>query len=134
MSADGFMRFASPHTVASTIDRFADVARRRGLTVFARIDHAGGAAAAGLEMRPMELLVFGNARGGTPLMNTQATVGIDLPLKALAWQDEDGATWLGLNDPAWLGRRHDLPPEVHANIESMAEGLSTMARESVASG
>ena len=79
-----------------------------GLQVFARVDHAAGARAAGLELRPTELLLFGNARGGTLLMQDKQTAGIDLPLKALAWADKDGQTWLGYNDPGWIAGRHGL--------------------------
>jgi uncharacterized protein (DUF302 family) len=80
--------------------------RGRGMTVFAHIDHAAGAAAAGLSLRPTEVLIFGNAKGGTPLMQAVQTIGIDLPLKALVWQDASGVTFLSYNDPAWLAKRH----------------------------
>ena len=76
--------------------------------MFARIDHAAGAAAVGLSLRPTEVLIFGNAKGGTPLMQSVQTIGIDLPLKALVWQDASGDTWLSYNDPAWLAHRHGL--------------------------
>lgn len=76
-----------------------------GLQVFARVDHAAGAREVGLDLRPTELLIFGNARGGTPLMQDKQTAGIDLPLKALAWADEDGQTWLSYNDPAWIAEQ-----------------------------
>jgi uncharacterized protein (DUF302 family) len=78
------------------------------MTVFARIDHAQGARDAGLALRPTELLIFGSARGGTPLMQIQQTIGIDLPLKALAWEDAGGKVWLSWNDPAWLASRHGI--------------------------
>ena len=74
----------------------------KGLAILAHIDHAGAAAEAGMELRPTDLLIFGNPKGGTPLMQANQTMGIDLPLKALVWQDQDGKTWLGYNDPAWL--------------------------------
>ena len=80
--------------------------KSRGLTVFARIDHAAGAQAVGMALRPTELLIFGNAKGGTPLMQAQQTIGIDLPLKALAFEDAAGKAWLAYNDPAWLTGRH----------------------------
>jgi len=82
--------------------------KAKGLTVFTRIDHAAGASAAGLSLRPTEVLIFGNAKGGTPLMQAVQTVGIDLPLKALVWQDAAGDTWLSWNDPAWLTARHGV--------------------------
>ena len=83
-------------------------AKAKGLTIFARIDHAAGATSVGLPLRPTELLIFGNARGGTPLMQLAQTIGIDLPLKMLAWEDAAGKTWLSYNDPAWLAARHGI--------------------------
>jgi uncharacterized protein (DUF302 family) len=106
MSSDGLVTIASAHDVKETLDRLVAEVTQKGLTVFARIDHAAGARDVGLSLRPTELLIFGNARGGTPLMQAHQTVGIDLPLKALAWQDAAGKTWLSYNDPAWLAARH----------------------------
>ena len=87
MTDDGLTKIESPHDVKTTIDRLEAAARAKELTIFARIDHGAGAAAASLQLRPTELLIFGNAKGGTPLMQEQQTIGIDLPLKALAWQE-----------------------------------------------
>src|SRR5215469_16767489 len=89
-----------------TMDRLEAEIRTKGLTAFARIDHAGGAAEVGLTLRPTELIIFGNARGGTPLMQSVQTVGIDLPLKILVWQDAGGKTWISYNEPEWIARRH----------------------------
>jgi uncharacterized protein (DUF302 family) len=100
----------------------------KGMTVFARIDHAAGAAAVGLSLRPTELLIFGNARGGTPLMELAQTVGIDLPLKALVWQDASGITWLSYNDPHWFTKRHGLAPEVGATVSMLTAALNQIAR------
>lgn len=108
MASEGLTAVASAFSAKETMDRLAAAAAAEGLTVFARIDHAGGAAAAGLELRPTELLIFGNARGGTPLMRANQTIGIDLPLKAIVWQDAAGKSWLSYNDPAWLARRHGI--------------------------
>ena len=108
MTDDGLTMMESPHDVKTTIDRLEAAARAKGLTIFARIDHGAGAATAGLQLRPTELIIFGNAKGGTPLMQAQQTIGIDLPLKALAWQDKAGKTWLTWNEPAWLAARHGL--------------------------
>jgi uncharacterized protein (DUF302 family) len=94
MADDGLTTIESPHDVKTTIDRLEAAAKAKGLTIFARIDHGVGAAAAGLQLRPTELLIFGNAKGGTPLMQEQQTTGLDLPLKTLAWQDSAGKTWL----------------------------------------
>ena len=108
MAENGLTTISSQHSVKATIDRLENVAKAKGLTIFARIDHAAGATSVGLPLRPTELLIFGNARGGTPLMQLAQTVGIDLPLKALAWEDAAGKTWLSYNEPAWLAERHGV--------------------------
>lgn len=105
-AADGLVTMKSPYSVADTLNRFEDQARQRGLIIFARIDHAAGAAKADMKLRPTELLIFGHPKGGTPFMQCAQSVGIDLPLKALAWEDELGQVWLGYNDPAYMARRH----------------------------
>src|SRR6478736_7385772 len=94
-----------------TMDRLETEIRTKGLEVFARIDHAAGAAEVGLNLRPTELIIFGNARGGTPLMQSVQTIGIDLPLKALVWEDAGGKTWLSYNEPSWIARRHGVRNE-----------------------
>ncbi|MDB6043670.1 MAG: hypothetical protein JWM63_2221 [Gammaproteobacteria bacterium] len=98
------------------------------MIAFAHIDHAAGAAAVGLFLRPTELLIFGNARGGTPLMESVQTIGIDLPLKALLWQDESGITWLSYNNPNWLAKRHELDPEAWAAVSVQTAAIDQMAR------
>jgi uncharacterized protein (DUF302 family) len=128
MAADGLIILPSSHGPKETIDRLEAVVKAKGLTVFARINHAAGAAAVGLPLRPTELLIFGNARGGTPLMQAAQTIGIDLPLKALAWQDATGKTWLSYNDPAWLAKRHELGHEVDATVRTMTSALDEMAK------
>ena len=107
-AADGLISVKSPYPVGQTLDRLESGAKQRGLKVFARIDHAAGASSVGKSLRPTELLIFGNPQGGTPLMECAQSAGIDLPLKALAWQDEQGQVWLGYNDPAYLAKRHDI--------------------------
>lgn len=106
MAADGLVALKSPHSAAETASRWAAALPERGLKLFIRIDHAAGAISIGKTLRPTEVLIFGNPQGGTPLMECQQTVGIDLPLKALVWQDASGQVWLGYNDPAWLIARH----------------------------
>jgi len=106
MSTNGLVTTASAHSAKETIDRLEAEVKSKGLTVFARIDHAAGALAVGMALRPTELLIFGNARGGTPLMQAHQSVGIDLPLKALAFEDSAGKVWLAYNDPVWLATRH----------------------------
>jgi uncharacterized protein (DUF302 family) len=99
----------------------------KGLTVFVHVDHAAGAAAVGLPLRPTDLLIFGNAKGGTPLMQAQQTTGIDLPLKALVWQDSAGVTWLSYNDPHWLAQRHGLDASTQATVEALSGALKNIA-------
>jgi uncharacterized protein (DUF302 family) len=102
------------------------------MTVFAHIDHAAGAATASLPLRPTDLLIFGAAKGGTPLMQLVQTIGIDLPLKALVWQDAEGVTWLSYNDPAWLASRHSLDQKADAAVEAMSAALNAMAKAATA--
>jgi uncharacterized protein (DUF302 family) len=108
MAVDGMITVPSSHGPIETINKFEAEVNAKGMIVFARIDHAAGAAAVGLSLRPTELLIFGNAMGGTPLMQSAQTIGIDLPLKALVWQDQSGSIWLSYNDPGWLAKRHGL--------------------------
>jgi len=108
MAADGLTTLRSSYGPGDTMNRLEAEVKARGMTVFARFDHAAGATDAGLSLRPTEVLIFGNAKGGTPLMQSVQTIGIDLPLKALVWQDTSGATWLSYNDPVWLAQRHGL--------------------------
>ena len=110
------------------MNRFEAEVRARGMIAFAHIDHSAAAAAVGLPLRPTELLIFGNASGGTPLMELVQTTGIDLPLKALVWQDASGITWLSYNDPHWLAKRHGLGPEVGATVSVLTAALNQMAR------
>jgi uncharacterized protein (DUF302 family) len=109
-----------------TVDRLEAEIRARGLTIFARIDHAAGAAEVGLKLRPTQLIVFGNARGGTPLMQSVQTIGIDLPLKILVWQDAGGKTWISYNEPRWIVRRHGIA-DAEAIVTKMADQLSAIS-------
>jgi len=115
------------------MNRFEAELRAKGMTVFARVDHAAGAAAVGLSLRPTEVLIFGNAKAGTPLMQSMQTIGIDLPLKALVWQDASGGTWLSYNDPSWLAKRHGLGREVETTVAAMAAALTAIARTATTS-
>ncbi len=125
MAAEGLITLASGAGPKDTMDRLEAAIRAKGMTVFARIDHAAGAAQVSLTLAPTELLLFGNAKAGTPLMQSAQTIGIDLPLKALVWQDASGKTWLSYNDPLWLAKRHGLrtPPAA----EAMAAALKNLA-------
>jgi uncharacterized protein (DUF302 family) len=133
MAADGLTTLSSSHGPKDTMDRLAAEITARGMTIFARVDHAAGAAEAGLSLRPTELLIFGNAKGGTPLMQSDQTIGIDLPLKALVWQDASGRTWLSYNDPGWLAKRHGLGAEVDPAVKAMAAALNAIATKATAS-
>jgi len=107
-AADGLIVVESPHNTIQTMNRLEAVVKARGLNVFARIDHAAGAAKVGTSLRPTELLIFGNPQGGTPFMECAQSVGIDLPLKALVWEDAESRTWIGYNDPVYLAARHGI--------------------------
>lgn len=133
MSDNGITTILSHYDVKSTIDRLEAAAKAKGLTIFARVDHAAGAAAVGMTLRPTELLIFGNARGGTPLMQAQQTIGIDLPLKALAWEDAAGKTWLSYNEPEWLAARHGLVEGGGAVAATLAGVLKTLAENAAES-
>jgi uncharacterized protein (DUF302 family) len=128
MAAEGLITIRSSHGPGETMSRFETEVKANGLAVFARIDHAAGAAAVGLPLRRTEVLVFGNAKGGTPLMQAVQTIGIDLPLKALVWQDASGDTWLSYNDPSWLAKRHGLGHEAEAPVRALAAALDALAR------
>jgi uncharacterized protein (DUF302 family) len=131
MAVQGLTTLKSSHGPRDTMNRLEAAVKARGMTVFARIDHSAGAAAAGLSLNPTELLIFGNARGGTPLMQTAQTIGIDLPLKALVWQDASGSTWLSYNDPAWLAQRHGLSG-TEVPIGNLTGALDVAAKAAVA--
>jgi len=128
MTADGLITIRSSFGSKETMERLEAEVKAKGLTVFAHIDHAAGASAAGLPLRPTDLLIFGNARGGTPLMRAAQTIGIDLPLKALVWQDEAGGTFLSYNDPAWLATRHGLGNDVQPAVDVLSSALHALAR------
>jgi uncharacterized protein (DUF302 family) len=127
MSDNGLVTLQSAHDFATTLDRLTAALEGNGATIFARIDHAAGAASAGLALRPTTLVVFGNPKGGTPLMQAAQTAGIDLPLKALIWQDEGGAVHLSYNDPAWIAARHGLGAAVQQEVAGLAAALAAFA-------
>jgi uncharacterized protein (DUF302 family) len=129
MTTDGLTTVASSFSPKETMDRLVAAVTGKGLTVFARVDHAAGAREVGLELRPTELLIFGNAKGGTPLMQARQTIGIDLPLKALVWQDESGKTWLTINELAWLAVRHHLGAAADAAVTGLGNALAAFARQ-----
>jgi uncharacterized protein (DUF302 family) len=113
---NGMIHLRSPHSVPETLKRLEAVLRAKNLTIFARVDHSGEAEKAGLSMRPTQLIIFGSPKSGTPLMVASPTLAIDLPLKALVWEDADGKVWLSYNSPGYLKQRHDIPDELMKNI------------------
>ncbi|ERS86575.1 MULTISPECIES: DUF302 domain-containing protein [Marinobacter] len=128
-AADGLIWLESPHSPKQTMDKLEAIVKDRGLKVFARIDHAQGAESVGESLRPTELLIFGNPKGGTPLMQCAQTAGIDLPLKALVWEDEDGKVWLGYNDPQYLAERHGVPD--CAVVNNLVDALAGMTAQAI---
>jgi uncharacterized protein (DUF302 family) len=124
---NGLITVASRFSVGETLDQLTAALTEAGLRVFARIDHASGAEEVGLSLRPTELLIFGHPKGGTPLMQDKQTAGIDLPVKALAWEDEEGSVWLTYNEAAWLATRHGLGASSQNAIKAIETGLATLA-------
>jgi uncharacterized protein (DUF302 family) len=133
MAASGLTTVPSNFGAKETMDRLEAEVKAAGMTVFARVDHAAGAASAGLLLRPTELLIFGNAKGGTPLMQADQAIGIDLPLKALVYQDASGKVWLAYNDPGWLASRHGLGGSVAKNVAAMAAALKAFVAKATKS-
>jgi uncharacterized protein (DUF302 family) len=129
MSNNGLVSVQSRVCVNETLERLLAALATRKLTVFARIDHAAGAASVGLPLRPTEVVIFGNPKGGTALMQDRQSAGIDQPLKALVFEDADGKAWLTYNDPAWIAERHGLGAASAAAVQAMAELLGAIARE-----
>ncbi len=128
MDVEGLITQPSRRSGHETIDRPAAALESNGLAIFARIDQPANAAAVGMSLQPTELLIFGNARAGTPLMQLSQAIGIDLPLKALAWEDAAAKVWLAYNDPAWLARCKGLAGEAAAAVEAMAAMLAGLAK------
>lgn len=116
---NGMVHLNSPRTAAETFARLEAAVKAKGIPIHARIDHSGDAAAAGLAMRPAHLLIFGVAKAGTPLMVAAPTAAIDLPLKVLVWEDEQGHVWVSYNSPEYLQKRHGIPEELVKNISAV---------------
>jgi uncharacterized protein (DUF302 family) len=132
-AADGLTTVASRFGPKETLDRLEADVKAKGLTVFARIDHAAGAAAVGLSLLPTAVLIFGNARGGTPLMQSNQLIGIDLPLKVLVWQDTSGKTWLSYVDPGTLAQRYGLPADTAASVNTLSGALRALTTRAAGS-
>lgn len=129
-AVEGLISVRSPHSASDTMDRLEQAAKQRDLKIFARIDHAAGAASIGSSLRPTQVLIFGNPEGGTPLMQCAQTIGIDLPLKVLVWEDQASQVWLGYNDPVYLARRHGVPQ--CAAADKLRNALADLAKAVVA--
>ena len=125
----GLVRLLSHHSVGATIDRLEASLKQRGILVFARIDFSGDAARAGLRMQPEQMLIFGNPKAGTPLMVQAPAVGLDLPLKALAWEGADGKVWVAYNDPQYIVRRYGIEPSLAANLAAVVPIIESAAAE-----
>jgi uncharacterized protein (DUF302 family) len=120
---------ASAYRVAETVERLAAAAAAAGMQVFAGVNQAAAAAEVGMSLRPTELILVGNPRGGTPLMQDRQTAGIDLPLRALAWEDADGRVWVTTNDAAWIADRHGLGNASAAAVSAVSAGLARIVGE-----
>jgi uncharacterized protein (DUF302 family) len=132
MAFGGLTTIVSHFGPKETLDRFEDEVRAKGLTVFARIDHAAGAAAVGMTLLPTAVLIFGNARGGTPLMQASQVIGIDLPLRVLVWQDTSGKTWLSYYDPSVLAERYGLAGEMATPVGNLSAALRALTAKAAA--
>lgn len=127
MQIAGLVQIASRFSVDETVDRLTAAFRAKELQLFALVDHSGEAEKVGLKMRPTKLLIFGSPKGGTPMMVAAPTMAIDLPLKALVWEDQEGKVWLACNSPEYLQQRHGVPADLIKNIA----GVEAMLRKAV---
>ena len=127
-SAEGMTTLVSAHSVAATVDRLEGALNEQGFRIFARIDHAGGAASVDLALPPTELLIFGKPLVGTRLMQAERSIGIDLPMKYLVWEEEDGTVFIGWNDGVWMAERHGLDAEAPV-VQNVAAALRKFASE-----
>lgn len=128
MTGNGLVTLPSVHDFATTLRRLTQVLEAKGLTIFASVDHAAGAANVGMTLRPTTVVMFGNPAGGTPLMQAAQTAGIDLPLKALVWQGEDGGVRLSYNDPAWIMQRNGAGGGAAPAVAGLSSALAAFAR------
>ena len=128
---NGMISMKSPHSVAATLDKLEAILKEKGMNVFGRVNHGAGAKKAGMELRDTELLIFGNPKVGTPLMKCSQSVALDLPQKALAWQDADGQVWLSYNAPQYLNERHGLG-ECAAVLKKVSGALGNFTKAATA--
>ncbi len=128
MTANGIVDIRSNHTVDATVEKLKSILEAKSVTLFALVDHSGEAAKAGMAMRPTKLFIFGSPKAGTPLMLASPSIAIDLPLKILVWEDQNGQAWVSYNTPEYLRARHNIPAELMANI-AVIETLAAKAAE-----
>ena len=126
-AAQGVINNPSPYDVTTTADRLENLLQKKGMTLFIRIDHSDAAKKVGVDIRPTELLIFGNPKVGSPLMQCRQDVAIDLPQKALIWEDESGKTFLSYNDPAYLKERHQIKGCAQV-LEKISKALANFAQ------
>lgn len=125
--ANGLLELPSHHSVDETVQRLQQLLSEKKITLFVIVDHSGEASKAGLSLRPMKLVIFGNPQAGTPLMQASPKLGIDLPLKALVWEDGEGKVWLTYNDPSYLQQRHAFPEELIGRLAAATPLLAKAA-------
>jgi uncharacterized protein (DUF302 family) len=131
-AVDGLRTYASGYGPSETLTRLKAAVPTRGMTIVAQIDHAAAATKVGMELRPTVVLIFGNPKVGTPLMQAVQTMGIDLPLRALVWADADGKTWIAYDDPSWITKRHGVHLEANQSLEAMTAALAAAVKETTA--
>ncbi|MEX0922821.1 MAG: DUF302 domain-containing protein [Rhodovibrionaceae bacterium] len=120
----------SPHSVSTTLDRLEKALAQKDIGVMARIDHAANAKSVEMELRPTELLIFGNPAVGTKLMQAEQTMGLELPMKALAWEDAEGQIWIGYESPAVFAERRGLSPD-HEVVQAVADALDALTEAAI---
>ena len=123
----GIINKSTKHSVDDALAKLQSILHAKGITIFALIDHSGEAAKAGMQMRPTKLVIFGNPKGGTPLMLAAPTIAIDLPVKILIWEDDQGKVWVTYNSPEYLAERHGLPHDLMPNIAFVEALAATVA-------
>jgi len=133
MRVEGLTVLSSSFDPKTAMNRLIAAVEKRGITILACIDHAAAAEKFGLALRPTELLIFGNPRVGTAIMQTVQSTGIDLPLKALVWLDADGKTWLGYSNPVWIAARHHIGAGSETTTQAMTAALTAVAKEATGS-
>ena len=129
---DGLISIEGKHSVKDTIDRLEAALVAKGITVFARIDHAAGAALVNMPLRPTVVLIFGNPKSGTPLMQLKQIMGLDLPLKVLGWQDSVGKVWLSYSDPSWIARRYEISTDANSVVDALTRFLASITEAAAA--